>query len=220
MSEGLETTVSNGSVKMRHAASRFLYSYWDRIRAGRPAPERREVEPGEIGPILSDTFILEAVDDTYLYRLAGTHVCSLYGSELKATDWLAPWSDDDRSDIADLLSVVVGDAAGAAITFRGTNRRGQAVPVETVLLPLAHRGGFRRILGVTAPLDTPYWLGAQPVVKATAVSLEVIVPGGAESPAGLEPPAILHQTLATTEAGPQPARRLRHLTVYEGGRVD
>ncbi len=53
---------------------------------------RHEIEPAEIGPVLSDTYILEATDDrSYTYRLAGTRVCGYFGRELKGVNWLDGW---------------------------------------------------------------------------------------------------------------------------------
>jgi hypothetical protein len=216
MAEGWGIGAHAGGVRMKHNATRFLYAYWDRLRDGRPAPQRREIEPASIGRILSSTFILEASDDgRYPYRLAGTHICSLFGRELKAADWLAHWLPDDRSGLAGLMRGVVDDALGAVILFQGFNARHQTVPLETLLLPLVHREtGFRRILGATAALDTPYWLGAHPVVEISLNSVSLLAPRCGESPdpaAEPEPPT----------ADPSlPVRREGHLAVYDGGRAD
>ena len=57
---------------MKHATSRELYDYWDRLRRGQPAPHRGDIEPSDIRRILADTFILEVGDrETYMIRLAG-----------------------------------------------------------------------------------------------------------------------------------------------------
>ncbi len=202
---------------MKHSGTRLLYGYWDELRGDRLAPERREVEPADIGPLLSDTFILEAGDDGgYAYRLAGTRVCSTFGRELKGEDWLAGWADRDREALSTLLRSIVKDAAGAVVGFDGRNARGNAVPLETILLPLVNHGnGYRRILGSMLALDVPYWLGAQPVVDRSISALHLIWPeqlnasGRAFSVRGGE---IIERVL--------PLRRLQHLSLYEGGRVD
>ncbi|MBU2194045.1 MAG: PAS domain-containing protein, partial [Alphaproteobacteria bacterium] len=36
-----------------------LFRYWNRLRNGRPAPTRTEIEPADIKTLLADTFILE-----------------------------------------------------------------------------------------------------------------------------------------------------------------
>ena len=56
---------------MKHSTSRMLFSYWDALRGERAAPERSEIEPGEIRHILADTFILEIGPD----RRATRYLC-------------------------------------------------------------------------------------------------------------------------------------------------
>jgi hypothetical protein len=57
---------------MKHPSARALHAYWDRLRAGRAAPERSEIEPGQIGRLLGDVFLLEnSVNPRYSVRLAG-----------------------------------------------------------------------------------------------------------------------------------------------------
>ncbi|TXM87718.1 PAS domain-containing protein, partial [Methylobacterium sp. WL122] len=71
---------------MKHPTSRMLYSYWDRLRGQRCAPERSEIEPGAIRHLLADSLILELdmPHRTATLRLAGTRVCALFGRELRA----------------------------------------------------------------------------------------------------------------------------------------
>ena len=58
---------------MKHPSSRALYAYWDKLRAGRAAPERGELDPGAIRSILGDVMILEVGGPhRYAVRLAGT----------------------------------------------------------------------------------------------------------------------------------------------------
>lgn len=199
-------------VRMRHAATRRLYGYWNRLRRERPAPDRREIEPAEIGGILSDTFILEVgANDDYPYRLAGTNVCSAFGAELKGSDWLARWNARDREALATLMRKVVSDAAGAIIQFDARNIRGQKLPMETLLLPLAlENTGNTRILGATLALDKPYWLGALPVRDVRLSDIGLIWPKRARA----------EQTGFTQSASELPLRRLGHLALYDGGRAD
>lgn len=199
-------------VRMRHAATRYLYAYWNRIRKHRIAPERREVEPADIGQVLSDTFILEAAaGGAFPYRLAGTRICTLFGRELKGIDWLAGWNARDRCDLLELLQSVVDEAAGGLVVANGQNERGQSVLLETLILPLVHRtNGFQRILGVASPLDEPYWLGARPVVEVRITALRIIPP---TSP-GID---LRQDDLACKTEALVPLRRVGHLALYEGG---
>jgi hypothetical protein len=76
-----------------------------------------------------------------------------------------------------------------------------------LLLPLAHAGLARiRALGVLAPLDPPYWLGAKPVTGLEMGTVRHVGPEVAS-------PRITFVT-------PEPERiRVRHgFVVYSGGR--
>ncbi len=48
--------------------------------------------------VLAETFMLERTDPaTYRYRLAGTRLCEIFGSELRDTNLLDGWSASDRT---------------------------------------------------------------------------------------------------------------------------
>jgi hypothetical protein len=67
---------------MQQPTSRQLYAYWDRVRNGRVAPRRSEVEPAKIAALLPETFIAECAGMLgYRFRLAGTK--RQFGRELR-----------------------------------------------------------------------------------------------------------------------------------------
>lgn len=216
---------------MKHAVTRSLYDYWTRLRGRRTAPDRYEVEPGDIRHILGDTFILEAADrQNYTFRLAGTRLCAAYCRELKGRNLLDLWSAKDREAVACLLAAIVEDGAAAVIGITCQNERGQSVPVELMLLPLRHDGPHHtRILGCFAPLEQPYWIGLHPVIRQPVQSMRLIWPD--EMPSFLRRsdevedddfgfdeaghPAALHTAMVAAKGR---GRRVRHLRVIEGGR--
>ena len=82
---------------MKLDGSIALFQYWNRLRAGRPAPKRTEIEPADIKTLLADTFILER--DTRgeaVFRLAGTRLCASYGRELKGFAFASLWQEKDQ----------------------------------------------------------------------------------------------------------------------------
>ena len=204
---------------MKHATSQELYDYWNRIRKDEPAPRRSDIEPSDIRRILADTFILEAAGrDHFLIRLAGTRVCSVYGREVKNTDFLDLWSDEDRQAVATLATAVSTDAAGAVITADLHTTRQQSVNCEVLLLPLRHGGsGYDRILGSCAALSRPYWLGSDPVVRQRIASLRLIWPDDG-------PRFMRRASDRLSEARPPIAfpidrrNRRAHLVVLDGGK--
>jgi hypothetical protein len=163
---------------MKHSSTRELYDYWQRLRRGRPAPERTEIEPSDIRRILGDTFILEVASrNEYRFRLAGTRVCALYGRELKGKDFLAFWTGKDRDAVATLLAAVSQDAAAAVVGMTGRSAHERDLACEILLLPIRQKGGgYTRILGSLAPMDDPYWIGIHPILSQSITSLRLIWP--------------------------------------------
>ncbi len=203
---------------LKHRTSRELYDYWDRIRAGSPAPKRSEIEPSDIRGILADTFILEVIDrNTSLVRLAGTRICALYGREIKGSGFLDFWSDDDRQAIAILATAVCEDGAGAVVSANLYAARERPVVCEFVLLPLRHSGpNYDRILGSCAVFKRPYWFGSEPILRQRISSLRLIWPD--------DRPHFMRPFLERRASSPPPSvgagvlRRHGHLFVLDGGK--
>jgi hypothetical protein len=152
---------------MKHASTRAVYAYWNAQRGSRPAPERTDIDPADIRHALSDTFMLAAdFVDRLRFRLAGTHVCALFGREIKGDAFTERWSDASRNAVDDLLAISTTETIGAVAGLTARTDDGDATDLEMLLLPLAHSGQARiRALGVLAPLKPPYWIGVKPVVE-------------------------------------------------------
>ena len=69
---------------MQKQSTKTLYDYWNTLRGSRSAPDRRDLDPTKIRGALANTFILELNDNSeFDFRLAGSHICSIYARELK-----------------------------------------------------------------------------------------------------------------------------------------
>src|SRR5690606_38903850 len=89
---------------MRHEGTTDLFRYWNRLRDGRPAPKRTEIEPADIKTLLADTFILEKdVRGEAVFRLAGTRLCAIFGRELKGFAFTSLWAQKDERVAARLI---------------------------------------------------------------------------------------------------------------------
>src|ERR1700674_138499 len=141
---------------MKHAATRELHAYWDRLRAGRAAPERSDLDPGAIKNLLGDVFLVEVMAaERYIVRLDGTRICAMWGRELQ------------------------GKSLSAAFAAETTDRR--KLDLELVLLPLRLRGRTHaRLIGSLAALEVPYWVGAVPLTRAHLVSTRLGHPDSEE----------------------------------------
>ena len=193
---------------MKHAATRMLFSYWDTLRGERAAPERGEIEPGEIRHILADTFILELNKDrTADIRLAGTRLCALFGMELKAQRFAQLWPDQAAREVQRFTDIVTDETAGLVVGLSGTTDEQDVVDLEMILLPLRHRGRTHaRALGAVSPATLPVWLGLRPVTRLATRSMRVIWPSGRGTGFGMV-------------RGGEALEARRNFVVHRGGRA-
>jgi hypothetical protein len=165
---------------MQQPTSRQLYAYWDRVRNGRLAPRRFEIEPSKIAALLPETFIAEGAGLLgYRFRLAGTRICEQFGRELRGADLLSLWEDADREAVSSLLRNVFADAAVGYGRFRAYTNSNRQASFELLLLPLIHTGeSINRILGAITAIEPPFWLGAEPLLRQEIVELNLHWPDG------------------------------------------
>jgi hypothetical protein len=162
---------------MQQPTSRQLYAYWDRVRNGRVAPRRFEIEPAKIAALLPETFIAEGVGLLgHRFRLAGTRICEQFGRELRGADLLSLWEGADRDAVDSLLRADAAVGYGRFKAYTHTNRQAN---FEFVLLPLIHTGeAINRILGAITAIEPPFWLGAEPLLRQEIVELNTHWPDG------------------------------------------
>lgn len=216
---------------MQRESSRILLDYWNALRAERPAPERREIEPTKIRSALSNTFILETSNTTdFNFRLAGSHLCSAYCRELKNRSFVSLWQQKDRDAVSTLIRAVTDDCAVAVVTFEGTTSSNNTISFETILLPLFHNGSTQtRLLGGMEAFDEPYWFGSQPMVEQKITGLRLIWPDDLQNKElmtpQLEPELSVVSNAFNANISGIPskvhgvsARRYNHLAVIDGGR--
>ncbi|WP_315923389.1 PAS domain-containing protein [Mesorhizobium sp. SP-1A] len=212
---------------MKLNGSIALFHYWNRLRDGRPAPRRTEVEPAEIKELLADTFILEK--DTRgeaVFRLAGTRLCATYGRELKSFSFPSLWRERDQRLVARLIQGVFLQKSVVMIGFEGFSRGGRSMSFELLALPLDGGAEHPRCLGVISGAEKPYWLGADPVSDASIDAIRVIDPDKEAMSLGtrtsIEVPSLAPADLSAPRSFSEfgRARRVRHLVVLEGGREE
>jgi len=210
---------------MRQQGSIELFQYWDRLRDGRTAPKRTEIEPADIKSLLADTFILEK--DTRgeaVFRLAGTRLCATFGRELKGFAFSSLWMQKDERVVARLAHGAFLAKSVVVINFEGVSKNKRINAFELLLLPLDGGVDHPRSLGAVTPAERPFWLGADPIVECRISSLRVVDPDRepmflknrpAVQVPSLAPLLDGHEGhIAKTESG----RRIRHLMVFDGGR--
>lgn len=209
---------------MKQDGTVALFQYWNRLRDGRDAPKRTEIEPADIKSLLADTFILEKdARGEAVFRLAGTRLCAIHGRELKGFSFPSLWREKDRRLIARLAHDVFAAKAVVVVDYVGGSRNDRTNPFEMLLLPLDGGEESPRCLGISCAAEKPFWLSADPIVESRLDSVRVVDP--AREPLFLKNrPAIAVPDLAPRAlplaTGMRSGRRIRHLVVLEGGREE
>ena len=200
---------------MRHSGTRGLYAHWHElfVSNGWRIPERRAIEPASLHEWLSDVFVLETDDHGELrYRLAGSRVCALFGSELAGTGFST--GDDPAAFALRRRAARLGTDRSVLVASETLHAaHGGSVEAETLLLPLLHEGApNRRVLGARVVLARAEWIGLVPVASVAVEGLRLVRPA--------EDRALMNDRPVPL-AAPAPhsgMRKVGHLAVLDGGK--
>ena len=146
---------------MKHPSTRELYEYWDRQRAGAPAPDRSDMEPGPIRHLIGDTFVVSC-DHTSQFplRVAGTRICALIGRDIKGQDFLDLWASPSRRQIEDFLAIATEENLATVAGVTALTDKLSPVYLELLLLPFAQSVlTLQSVTGSLVPLTVPEQLG-------------------------------------------------------------
>lgn len=141
---------------MKHKHSHLLLGYWSRLRKGRFAPDRRDIDPGEIKRVLPAVFLLAQAKAgaAYQFRLAGTGLCHVFGQELRDRNFLDGWSPDCRAMVRGALEHVLRRGEPVCMTAHLEYAGRPSVAFEYLLLPLLDElGEPSRVLGCAYAID-------------------------------------------------------------------
>ena len=209
---------------MKHSVNRDLHRYWDRLRDGRTAPERSEIDPAAIRHVLAYTFVL-GVSGSPLsgrrdvsFRLCGTRLNALFGRDLKGGSFASIWSPEDAGSADALLDVALDDRAAVVAGGWAGPPDHEPIAVELLLLPLRHHGKTHaRLLGSLAPAANPGWMGLRPVEPLRLASFRSM-PGSPSRPAKGLTGLGSADTNPSKAMPPSMVTQVGPFRVYEGGR--
>ncbi len=141
---------------MKHASSRAFFAYWDEQRGYARAPDRSEIEPGEVRELLGDIFVLSCeASSGYPFRVAGTRISALFGCDLKDKSFCALFARDSRREIEDIVTVVAEEMLGAVAGVTAATACGARAHLELLLLPFNTRAHTPiSMTGLLAPFET------------------------------------------------------------------
>ena len=142
---------------MKHPSSRGFFAYWDSKRTAARAPDRSEIEPHAVRGLLGDIFVLSCEADAgFPFRVAGTRVCALFGTDVKDKSFSALFAASARREIEAIISAVAEDMLPVVAGVTATSDHGAQTHLELLLLPFAARAHTPiSLTGVLAPFETP-----------------------------------------------------------------
>lgn len=208
--------------EMRSNTTTELFRYWNTIRGKRDLPRRDELEPSDIRMLLPNLFILERDRNGGIsFRLAGTHVCALFGQELRGRQFGMLWFGAQAAKTQGIAGQVMMHRVPLVLTAKGRTADAQEVEIEILLLPLAsNEGASDRILGALSPLTRPQWLHANWIECLDVTGMKVLDPDRTavfrEEQAAAHVPA--PEGSRADERFRGEFRQVRHLRILEGGR--
>ena len=126
-----------------------LKQYWEKLRAGRLAPFRSEIDPRQFEHALENMFILEILaDQSIRVRLAGMRLCELMGMEVRGMSPQSFMMPEDRLRFDRLILNVVDKPAVIECALETVDYHGKSGTAYLLLMPLRNDfGEITRILG-------------------------------------------------------------------------
>jgi hypothetical protein len=142
---------------MKHPSTRELYDYWDKQRAGCPAPERNALEPGPIRHLIGDTFVICCDQGArFPLRVAGTRICAMIGRDLKGQGFLELFARASRRQVEDFLSIATEESLATVAGVTAFTDKLAPVYLELLLLPFARSVlAPQSVTGSLVPLTVP-----------------------------------------------------------------
>ena len=123
---------------MLHPGSRKLFRYWETLRAERPCPDRSDIDFRQIVEIIPNLAILEwdNLQNKWIYRLAGTEICTLMGSSQTGQNALAGWDNFEKDVVSKSLVIARDRSQPCLVRMRLIYANAPILPLEMVVVPV------------------------------------------------------------------------------------
>ena len=197
-----------------------LKSYWERLRAGRIAPYRAEIDPRQFESALENMFIIERLaPENMRIRLAGMKICEMMGMEVRGMQPGYLIDEADRARFDRLLTVVMGEPAVVELQLEA-HGPGGGYRASMLLMPLrSDFGDINRVLGGVSgrgdlfapPLSFMIRdVCVTPIEPSQGVEPKQPLPGFAEEQAGFAHAPVKSPQLRSIEGNPDAPNRPRN----------
>lgn len=169
---------------MIHGEIRALYAYWEALRAGRPCPDRHEIDPREMPADARHVFLLEQLGEGNVrFRLAGSALNEALGFDLGGMSLRAIMEGPSRESVVALVAEALAEPG---VGYARLLEPDGASLWEMLLLPLrGPDGAIDRVLGCLRPVRGEVRPAGDLPLRFTIESmvLEPVAPPGGAAPA-------------------------------------
>jgi len=170
---------------MIHSEIRALYSYWERLRAGRPCPERTEIDPRDMTGDSRHLFILEGLGQGNIrFRLAGTALHDAFGFDLRGMSARAIMEGKARESFVALIEETLAEPG---VGYARLLAHDTDTVWEIVLLPVrSSLGAIDRLIGCLHPVNGRAYQAGTDALRFTIEAMKIQPvgeAGTAEAPA-------------------------------------
>ena len=166
---------------MKFLASAEIYGYWNALRGARAAPDRGDIDPGAIGALLADTFLLDLDErNAFPFRIAGSRANALFARELRGRSFLEIWREPDRAQVKSVLQNAANRAQPFLLVAESCLSGLSLLEVEATLLPLRQGNSLSRLLGSIAADEWPGELGLIGASPLSLISIDKLSSGAIE----------------------------------------
>lgn len=150
--------------KMKHQASRDVFTYWDRLRGEAALPDRRDFDPVAVRKWLDWIVMLDTdMQSGAPIRVSTTGLGALFGRELRGESFVSLWNLGDRAETIDLIDSACLGAEPACATVEVSAPDRDPVEMELLVLPFRRLGASgSRALCVMSFKTLPTWIGLIP----------------------------------------------------------
>jgi hypothetical protein len=204
---------------MNDAMLASLKGYWERLRAGRIAPYRAEIDPRQFEGALENMFIIEKLSqDNMRIRLAGMKICEMMGMEVRGMQPGYLIDEADRERFERLLHVVMNEPAVVELSLEAPGRVG-TYSASMLLMPLkSDFGDINRAMGgisgrgemFAPPLTFAIRdVSVTPIEQNAGAEPKQPLPGFAEEQTGFEGAGGKQPKLRSIEGNPDAPSRSR-----------
>jgi len=132
-----------------------LFEYWCSVRGGEIVPNRSDIKPVAILPLLPNLMILEyRADDALVYRLAGTACAEKLGIDLTGSNLYDHIAPHQRTMAKLRVNIARDHPCGLLVYEKLHSRRHIPFLAEIIYLPLRDRDGvITQLIGSVAIVE-------------------------------------------------------------------